>query len=616
MKLLLGGYLMRVNKVQIEGINHRTNITFDLTAPETILIGENGIGKSTALSILNSLTVGNMVSIATCVFERIIITDDETTHVILHSDCLIEPDLLASWFERDLSKNNTPEYNNSIMQRFRKMCEELQQKDLYGKFISDLVMDLSKKEYGSLKLWCDFDVGLSKLDNFNENDELRISFKSFLDKADKRDPNLVGRIFPKYRKMYMSRFSKNVLEIIIKYIPYKTIEEFIIWHPECHGSNGGKSYNALTTCFPGSKVEESVYIKNINNNVYENLECIYSDLVNQVSFRNEGLVWVDFEIYKETRKRAKSDLYKYFYSETYESASEFLDELQNEMCVIKCKGFYSYDYENEKEGYARFVLDMCRREQFDLDSVISYMCFNQTVANDINKQALSYEHDCLDKLNKCDTPSIEDIDSLVERYDEEFIEFSNYYIQPFLAHSRPFSLDIRFVISQLYDAIANDNHDLIKSGFYLLLSYYEFCKSAQSIIRDKYKVPKDASRILEFIEHYIYDKSFTLTPGGMIVYTKYDCKDANDEKKKNHRLNLNMLSSGEKKIILLGCLAVVATRAMLILDEPELSMTITWQSKLLQDIVDTGGFSNVIVATHSPFVAADIRHQKYIQYLL
>lgn len=69
-------------------------------------------------------------------------------------------------------------------------------------------------------------------------------------------------------------------------------------------------------------------------------------------------------------------------------------------------------------------------------------------------------------------------------------------------------------------------------------------------------------------------------------------------------LELSQLSSGEKQEIVLfyDLIFVTQKNVLLLIDEPEISLHITWQKKFMDDllkIIEYKGF-NVIVATHSP----------------
>lgn len=78
----------------------------------------------------------------------------------------------------------------------------------------------------------------------------------------------------------------------------------------------------------------------------------------------------------------------------------------------------------------------------------------------------------------------------------------------------------------------------------------------------------------------------------------------------NHEsLDLDALSSGEQHelVLLYDLLFRVKANTLVLIDEPELSLHVTWQKSFLPDllnIVRTTGF-DVLLATHSPFIAGD-----------
>ena len=72
-------------------------------------------------------------------------------------------------------------------------------------------------------------------------------------------------------------------------------------------------------------------------------------------------------------------------------------------------------------------------------------------------------------------------------------------------------------------------------------------------------------------------------------------------------LNWHLLSSGEKQILILLTQALLRFNnpMVYIADEPELSLHVTWQEKLLKSVVMLGGQKQIIVATHSPDIVGE-----------
>jgi ABC-type cobalamin/Fe3+-siderophores transport system ATPase subunit len=74
----------------------------------------------------------------------------------------------------------------------------------------------------------------------------------------------------------------------------------------------------------------------------------------------------------------------------------------------------------------------------------------------------------------------------------------------------------------------------------------------------------------------------------------------------NHPIGLNTLSSGEKHLlrILIGTLA--AKSGLVIVDEPEISLHIDWQKDLVSAMRTLNPDAQLILATHSPEIMADV----------
>ena len=72
-------------------------------------------------------------------------------------------------------------------------------------------------------------------------------------------------------------------------------------------------------------------------------------------------------------------------------------------------------------------------------------------------------------------------------------------------------------------------------------------------------------------------------------------------------LNWHSLSSGEKQILILLTQALLKLDdpMVYVADEPELSLHVTWQEKLLESLMMTGGQKQIIVATHSPDIVGE-----------
>jgi predicted ATPase len=70
------------------------------------------------------------------------------------------------------------------------------------------------------------------------------------------------------------------------------------------------------------------------------------------------------------------------------------------------------------------------------------------------------------------------------------------------------------------------------------------------------------------------------------------------------RLELKVLSSGEKQIVSLFSHMYLSGQSefFVVIDEPELSLSVPWQERFLPDIMKTGRCSGLVAVTHSPFI--------------
>jgi predicted ATPase len=99
------------------------------------------------------------------------------------------------------------------------------------------------------------------------------------------------------------------------------------------------------------------------------------------------------------------------------------------------------------------------------------------------------------------------------------------------------------------------------------------------------------------IASYIGGKKITVTARGEL--------DVKKTGKGDRGIEWRHLSSGEKQLLILLTQALLWEKdpVVYVADEPELSLHVTWQEKLLKSVTALAGRCQVIVATHSPDIA-------------
>ncbi len=115
---------------------------------------------------------------------------------------------------------------------------------------------------------------------------------------------------------------------------------------------------------------------------------------------------------------------------------------------------------------------------------------------------------------------------------------------------------------------------------------------------------KDQRTIDETIKSFVNVCNKYLKPNKEIIYNESTAEIYIQQTRNNQMIELNNLSSGEKQIISLFYQVYLEAEDdfILIIDEPELSISVEWQRMLLPDIMRSGKCKRLIAATHSPFI--------------
>jgi predicted ATPase len=89
----------------------------------------------------------------------------------------------------------------------------------------------------------------------------------------------------------------------------------------------------------------------------------------------------------------------------------------------------------------------------------------------------------------------------------------------------------------------------------------------------------------------------------VLNFSRKDLKVSVSSCRTNRKIPLDALSSGEKQMIsLFAQLYLYPKQKIVLIDEPELSLSLGWQRKILPDILSASTCEQVIAITHSPFI--------------
>lgn len=160
---------------------------------------------------------------------------------------------------------------------------------------------------------------------------------------------------------------------------------------------------------------------------------------------------------------------------------------------------------------------------------------------------------------------------------------------------------IREVISRLSNSISISFEDVfILSLINRTISIIEISKEHENKTTDIF-APMES--FWKCLESFMPNKKFLFNKSGnsdLIV----ELTEGNSDMQ---RIHLSSLSSGEKQLFILLSEALLQKKSshLFIADEPELSLHIEWQRKILSTLLELNPNAQVIVATHSPEIAGN-----------
>ena len=149
--------------------------------------------------------------------------------------------------------------------------------------------------------------------------------------------------------------------------------------------------------------------------------------------------------------------------------------------------------------------------------------------------------------------------------------------------------ELQEIIEKIKASKDIDNEDKVVAHFLIqLIELYE-------------KQQEDERDVREFVAvcnaYFSDEKRFVYDNQNFEMYIRQQLQDDNSRK-----IKMKMLSSGEKQVVSLFSHIYLSGRKdyFVILDEPELSISVLWQKRLLPDLLKK--CSGLIAVTHSPFI--------------
>jgi len=130
-----------------------------------------------------------------------------------------------------------------------------------------------------------------------------------------------------------------------------------------------------------------------------------------------------------------------------------------------------------------------------------------------------------------------------------------------------------------------------------------FLSKLVSLYTEQREHESDVRDFVRICNVYLTGKEFVYDDVRYEIYVRGDDTDSG-ETEESKRLELKVLSSGEKQIVSLFSHMYLSGQSefFVVIDEPELSLSVPWQQRFLPDIVKTGRCTGLVAVTHSPFI--------------
>jgi len=139
---------------------------------------------------------------------------------------------------------------------------------------------------------------------------------------------------------------------------------------------------------------------------------------------------------------------------------------------------------------------------------------------------------------------------------------------------------------------------------------YEKDPRLQKVVSDIHAVEKEIEQTMlprqnlqRLIQNMFSHKQIEFTDSDILVKTLVKTEE-------EVSLGLHLLSSGERQLMLIFLETFLAGESTILIDEPEMSMHIDWQLELVNAMRQLNPKAQLILATHSPEIMAEVADDK------
>lgn len=581
--------IIRINK-----LFGRYDNEIDLSKRGIIFIGENGVGKTTIMKMLNDLLNCRVRELIKYDFESVEIevlkeeneiekleikrndllpTNDEIMNYIKNTEFFEEEKRKCFY---DIEGNLDDEEKKKILIDFG--CDEAELEDESPGGIDEIFVGFSEEFYqeGGYKPLVEV-----LLEEIIDNGEIRNIIQKVIKKEEfdvlyyynclKNFKRWRNDEFPVYYKLWESVWTyeyyevKEMLEVIVDIIK-GFLKDFFL----------AKSYDEIECYKVGDYFTHRISLEGMVVNILDikSFNEIF-DLHSweDIKYRYD-LSLITKHDWFERRVKLLDMTKSYVFHNKVMAMSEIYYKHISLKPQKNCYGstidlfnrIYEYIAEEKEYDFAINSKDISDIESdvIDINSIINHYFYKKDFWFTINKIALKY---CIAKDSSQEF-EIKEHAQVEQKYDELQEKFIK-YIRPIMLRDTPYSKE--FGSGHITEFYSNEWH-LFEEN-----------------INPKMKV------LQELLDKYLMNKNVEVTPMGILINSKED----------NRKIPLNSLSSGEKKLLIIFLHCLFNEDVPILIDEPEISLSIIWQENIFPDLLEKTNIKQIIVATHSPSIISN-----------
>ena len=598
-------------KLKIKNLFGYRNYDLELNDKINILIGENGSGKSTILKIINALLNEDLITLSQIDFEEINvhIEFDDEIKLIEHKNNIFyehpnlnliikKKEIVPLEYVRDIKFKNIM---RCFLEKydFDKDIEDIQLN--FHKFMNEFRLFFVKNKTDKYK---DFSIKV----NIEEDEEifLNINKKSFnkinpLDEpTDCTEDELKSTLFCQLMRNVPYGSEMYFYNLYLLFIRLKIISKykFPLNNVDYYFRENIRTKLSLRNCFLLSDLakynKENISI-HYEGFIIKNKKDYYTLLKfdNNAEDIDKERILLMYDNYNPLRIFCA--LYGGKYDNSIDDYVKYNDSKEYKILLSK------------RETVIRLIKDLtCELNRKPLEK--QEICFNyhsKYSAEDLKKikKIFNYLKVHLDKIN------INENEKTKEKYDD-YIEIYKNNVN--LKNAVNILKELGFTredfieeISNNFDNIFNFDEDKLIFKFESKLNYIynylpyifsieEIMEKAKKInIRD-YQDSDEVNCFFKFTEEYLRNKK-VLVYYDDLEKINFDIFDINS----NKLLDVNQISSGESKILRLSKNITLVEKNIVLMDEPDLSLSIYWQKSLIENFIKYSKVNKIIIATQS-----------------